>query len=75
MNAKCPCCHLNVTTAVVEEPGNSTYIWSFVCCCCCGLMCAFLPCFIDKCLDKNHFCPHCGFNILRKHQGCWEFCD
>jgi len=63
---------MSVPTIVNQEIGNTTFLWcAFLCCvnplCCC------LPFMLDSCLDKNHYCPNCGNNILRKHQRCFEF--
>ena len=67
---RCPCCKLHVTSVVNQEPGNTTYAWLGTCLICFGIPFCLIPYFVDGCLDKNHYCPNCGFNILRKHQSC-----
>ncbi len=67
---RCPCCKLHVTSVVNQEPGNTTYAWLGTCLICFGIPFCLIPYFVDGCLDKNHYCPSCGFNILRKHQSC-----
>jgi hypothetical protein len=74
ISIRCPCCSNQVNTVVNQESGNAAYFWAGVICFCVSPMCCCLPFMCDKCLDKNHYCPNCGFNVLRKHRGffeCW----
>lgn len=69
----CPNCRSTVLTVVNLESGNTTYLWcTFLGCCVSPLLCC-IPFLMESCLDKSHYCPHCGHNILRKHQKCFEF--
>ena len=72
MNIRCPCCSMQVTTTVNNEAGNTAYLWAGLICCLVGVCFVCLPFMTDKCMDKNHYCPNCGFNILRKHRGFAE---
>ena len=69
----CPCCKMNVPTVVNQESGNTTYTWCAAIGCCISPLFCCLPFVMDSCLDKAHYCPNCGHNILRKHQRCFEF--
>lgn len=55
-----------------SEPGNAAYLWAGIICCFISPLCTCLPFLTDKCMDKNHYCPNCGFNIVRKHRGFVE---
>ena len=74
ISIKCPCCSMQVMTTINQEPGNTAYLWSAVICCCIGVCFTCLPFLTNKCMDKNHYCPSCGFNIIRKHRGFID-CD
>jgi len=73
-STRCPCCSSNINTVVNLEAGNATYLWAGVIFCCVSPFCACIPFMTDKCADKNHYCPQCGFNVLRKHKGYFD-CD
>jgi hypothetical protein len=72
LNMTCSCCKCNMNTVVNNEYGNTAIMWSALICCCVG-QCCCVPFLWDNCLDKSHYCPNCGHNVLRKHQRCFDF--
>lgn len=72
INITCPCCKYNVTSIVNSEPGTSVYVWAGILCCCINPCCAFIPFLTDKCMDRNHYCPRCGFHIMKKNRGMFD---
>ena len=69
----CPCCKNAVLTVVNLESGNTTYLWCVTIGLCISPLCCCIPFLMESCLDKSHYCPNCGHNIMRKHQKCFEF--
>ena len=72
MILSCPCCKNSVQSLVNHESGNTSVVWFATLLCCVG-QCCCLPFMLDDCLDKVHYCPNCGYQILRKHSKCLEF--
>ncbi|XP_074866932.1 LITAF domain-containing protein-like [Carettochelys insculpta] len=62
----CPSCRQPITTETVHKPGKLTFLLcSAMCCFGCNFGCCFVPFFMKRFKDVEHYCPSCRFHIYR----------
>ncbi|KAG6937565.1 cell death-inducing p53-target protein 1-like, partial [Chelydra serpentina] len=62
----CPCCRQPITTEIVYRMGRLCFLLSAaICCVGCNMGCCFIPFFVKRFKDVDHYCPCCRFHIYR----------
>jgi len=60
MHMMCPHCHAEVDSSVRASPSSTAWIAGLLIALFgCWMGCCLIPCCMDECMDKEHFCPNC----------------
>ncbi|XP_037088152.1 lipopolysaccharide-induced tumor necrosis factor-alpha factor homolog [Pollicipes pollicipes] len=56
----CPHCHAEIETSVRSSPSTTAWIAGLLIALFgCWMGCCLIPCCMDECMNKEHFCPNC----------------
>ncbi|KAF0288276.1 Lipopolysaccharide-induced tumor necrosis factor-alpha factor [Amphibalanus amphitrite] len=56
----CPHCHAEIDTSVRSSPSTTAWVSGLLIALFgCWMGCCLIPCCMDECMDKEHYCPNC----------------